>query len=115
MFPTIVQRLAACAAQSRFDRLSANVVDQCKRILLDPIGCAVAAIDKPKDSASIETLNGNGASSAGRSLSNIRTTERISRERSIRANMLGRQGAAMLLSSVSSRATLAVSNPSPES
>ena len=47
MTRTIVQQLADFTAQTDFGNLPAAVVEECKRALLDSIGCAVAAIDEP--------------------------------------------------------------------
>ena len=54
MTRTIVQQLADFTAQTDFGNLPAAVVEECKRALLDSIGCAVAAIDEPKGRAGIE-------------------------------------------------------------
>ncbi|WP_346011878.1 MmgE/PrpD family protein [Streptomyces sp. SID3343] len=51
---TLVERLAAFTADSDFDRLPADVIDESKRILLDSIGCALGAIDEPKGRIGIE-------------------------------------------------------------
>ncbi|VWB10046.1 MmgE/PrpD family protein [Burkholderia lata] len=51
---TIIQQLADFTAGTRYDQLPAPVVDACKRILLDSIGCAVAAVDEPKGRIGID-------------------------------------------------------------
>ncbi|RJG03257.1 MmgE/PrpD family protein [Noviherbaspirillum sedimenti] len=51
---TIVKHLADFTTQSTYDRLPKSVVNECKRILLDSIGCALAALDTPKGRAGIE-------------------------------------------------------------
>jgi len=60
---TIVERLADFTARTRFDTLPAPVVDECKRIVLDSLGVALAAIDEPKGRIGIEygrTIGGSG-------------------------------------------------------
>lgn len=54
MASTIIEQLADFTVQSTFDRLPAAVVEECKRLLLDSMACAVAAIDEPKGRAGIE-------------------------------------------------------------
>jgi 2-methylcitrate dehydratase PrpD len=45
---TIIEQLADFAVQCEFAQLPAQVVEESKRILLDSIGCALAALDEPK-------------------------------------------------------------------
>lgn len=45
---TIVGRLARFTTENRYESLPGNVVDECKRIILDSIGCALAGVDSPK-------------------------------------------------------------------
>lgn len=54
MTRTLIQQLADFTAQTSFDNLPAAVVEECKRALLDSMGCAIAAIDEPKGRAGIE-------------------------------------------------------------
>ncbi|HYF16752.1 MAG TPA: MmgE/PrpD family protein [Ramlibacter sp.] len=54
MNPTIVARLAEFTHRTRFDELPALVVDECKRIVLDSIGCALAALEEPKGRIGVE-------------------------------------------------------------
>ncbi|MEY4138714.1 MAG: hypothetical protein RLZZ371_896 [Pseudomonadota bacterium] len=53
MTQTIIQQLADFTADATFDTLPPEVVHECKRVLLDSIGCAVAAVDELKGSAGI--------------------------------------------------------------
>ena len=53
MTRTIVQKLADFTVDSTLDRLPSEVVHESKRLLLDSIGCAVAAIDQLKGRAGI--------------------------------------------------------------
>jgi 2-methylcitrate dehydratase PrpD len=48
------QQLADFTVETRFERLPAEVVHESKRLLLDSIGCAVAAIDEHKGRAGID-------------------------------------------------------------
>ena len=54
MTQTIVQQLADFTAGATFDNLPPEVVHECKRVLLDSIGCAVAAVDELKGRAGID-------------------------------------------------------------
>ena len=54
MANTIVEQLAHFAIESEFAQLPATVVEECKRIVLDAIGCALAAIDEPKGRIGVE-------------------------------------------------------------
>lgn len=54
MTRTFVQHLADFTAATTFDGLPAAVAHECKRLLLDSIGCAVAAIDEHKGRAGID-------------------------------------------------------------
>lgn len=66
MTGTIVEILARQAARVSFDELPQTVVTECKRILIDSIGCALAAIGQPKGKAGIEygKLIGGGSAEA---------------------------------------------------
>ncbi|WP_334397751.1 hypothetical protein [Bradyrhizobium sp. AZCC 2289] len=91
------------------------MVDESKRILLGYIGCAVAANDEPKGHAGTRTLSSKERF-AGRPVASQYRDDGTKPQRTIdKASMLGQQGAAMLLSPVSSGATSTVSSPSPES
>lgn len=54
MAATLVEQLAAFARESEFARLPAPVVGECKRIVLDSLGCALAAVDEPKGRIGIQ-------------------------------------------------------------
>lgn len=66
MSATIVQQLSDFSADATFEALPEDVVHECKRIVLDSIGCAVAAIDQPKGEMGIKLgrLMGGGAPEA---------------------------------------------------
>jgi 2-methylcitrate dehydratase PrpD len=51
MTKTIVEKLADFTAATTFDRLPPEVVKECKRILLDSMGCALAGIEFQKGQA----------------------------------------------------------------
>ncbi len=44
---TIVQQLAEFTANTTYDDLPPNVIEASKRIILDSVGCALAAVDQP--------------------------------------------------------------------
>lgn len=54
MAQTIVETLADFTIDTHFDRLPPEVIEESKRLLLDSIGCAVAAVDQTKGKAGIE-------------------------------------------------------------
>ncbi|MFT3721872.1 MmgE/PrpD family protein [Pseudorhodoferax sp.] len=51
---TIIEQLAAFSTGTRFEDLPAAVVDEVKRLVLDSIGCAFAAVEHPKGRIGIE-------------------------------------------------------------
>lgn len=54
MQQTIVEQLADFTRRTRFQGLPGDVVDEVKRLLLDSIGCALAAVHSPKGSIAID-------------------------------------------------------------
>lgn len=63
MTQTIVSQLAAFAAAATPESLPPEVIDECKRIILDSIGCALAATDQPKGEIGIQFAAAFGGSS----------------------------------------------------
>ncbi|MFD6349612.1 MmgE/PrpD family protein [Streptomyces roseolus] len=76
MKETLVERLAAFTADSDFDRLPADVVEESKRIILDSLGCALGAVDEPKGRIGIEY--GRMTGGAGGDATIIGTGDRVS-------------------------------------
>ncbi len=74
MSVTIVQSLSEFSANTTFDSLPADVVHESKRIVLDSLGCALAAIEEPKGRMGIEM--GHRMGSGGSEASIIGTGER---------------------------------------
>lgn len=65
MSKTIIEQLAEFAVDTDIARLPVNVVTECKRDVLDSIGCALAGIDHPKGRIGIDAgrrLGGTGGS-----------------------------------------------------
>jgi 2-methylcitrate dehydratase PrpD len=54
MSQTYIQQLADFTSRTTFESLPEVVISECKRALLDSLGCAIAAIDEPKGRAGIE-------------------------------------------------------------
>lgn len=54
MGTTIIDQLADFTLRSSYEALPAEVVDECKRLLLDSVGCALAGVDEPKGRIGIE-------------------------------------------------------------
>lgn len=72
---TLIERLAAFAHETRYEDLPPAVVEECKRLVLDSFGCALAAGDNPKGRIGIEygrLLGGHGSATI------IGTTDRVS-------------------------------------
>lgn len=51
---TIIEQLASFSTETRFEDLPPAVVDECKRLVLDSLGCALAATEHPKGSIGIQ-------------------------------------------------------------
>lgn len=54
MSNTIIEQLADFSVRTHYSELPAAVVEECKRDMLDSIGCALAAIGQPKATKGIE-------------------------------------------------------------
>ena len=54
MGKTITEQLAEFTSETEFPHLPTEVVEECMRILLDSVGCALAAVDQPKGRIGIE-------------------------------------------------------------
>ncbi|WP_326536592.1 MmgE/PrpD family protein [Pseudorhodoferax sp.] len=52
--PTLIEQLAAFSTDTRFDDIPAAVVHEAKRLVLDSLGCALAAVDNPKGRIGID-------------------------------------------------------------
>lgn len=76
MAETIVQQLAAFTQQSGYSTLPPAVVNECKRIVLDSLGCALAAVDQPKGKIGIDY--GTLMSGAAGNATIIGTDQRVS-------------------------------------
>jgi 2-methylcitrate dehydratase PrpD len=76
MTKTLIQHLADFTTDTTFDSLPADVEHECKRVLLDSIGCAVAGVDEPKSRIGIEYARMMGATDPKATI--IGTTDRVS-------------------------------------
>jgi 2-methylcitrate dehydratase PrpD len=54
MSQTLVQQLADFASNARYDRLPPAVIHECKRLVLDSIGCAIGGLDEHKGRAGVD-------------------------------------------------------------
>src|SRR5215218_3834561 len=54
MSRTIIEELAGFTQRSDYSELPTEVVDEAKRLLLDSIGCALAATEEPKGRIGID-------------------------------------------------------------
>lgn len=75
--PTIVEQLAAFAAATRASDLPAAVAHEAKRIILDSVGCALAAVDVPAGQAGIRYGRMLGATSRDASIIGTREPSSI--------------------------------------
>lgn len=60
---TIIEKLADFSVNTAFEDIPAHVVEESKRLILDSIGCAFAAVDHPKGRIGVEysrSMAGNG-------------------------------------------------------
>lgn len=69
--PTIVQKLARFTAGTEFEQLPDFVVEESKRIILDAIGCALAAVDAPAGRIGIDYGRLMGGAESGRGAATI--------------------------------------------
>ncbi len=76
MQATLIQQLADFTEQTAYPDLPPEVVRECKRLLLDSIGCAVAATEEMKGRAGIQY--GQQLAAAGPQASILGTTHRVS-------------------------------------
>jgi 2-methylcitrate dehydratase PrpD len=76
MSKTLIQQLADFTADTTFQSLPADVAQECKRALLDSIGCAVAGVDEPKSRIAIDYARMVGAGDPRATI--IGTGERVS-------------------------------------
>lgn len=76
MTRTLVEQLADFSVDVAYDHLPDTVVEECKRLVLDSLGCAIAAIDTPKGKAGIAYARETGGGLAKASV--IGTGERLS-------------------------------------
>ncbi|KCV65008.1 hypothetical protein L493_0633, partial [Bordetella bronchiseptica 99-R-0433] len=51
---TIIEKLADFSVNTAFEDIPAHVVEESKRLILDSIGCAFAAVDHPKGRIGVE-------------------------------------------------------------
>ncbi len=65
MSQTIIEHFAAFAVSTDINQLPANVVEECKRDVLDSIGCALAGIDQPKGRIGVEAGRRLGGAGGG--------------------------------------------------
>ena len=68
MTATIVEQLAEFTHGAELADLPESVVEECKRALLDSVGCAVAGIDEPKGKIGVEYARMLGGGSAEASI-----------------------------------------------
>jgi 2-methylcitrate dehydratase PrpD len=76
MTRTLIEQLADFSVDVAFEQLPDTVVEECKRLVLDSLGCAIAAIDEPKGRAGIAYAREVGAGMARASV--IGTGELVS-------------------------------------
>jgi 2-methylcitrate dehydratase PrpD len=76
MSKTLIQHLADFTADTSFDSLPEEVAHECKRVVLDSIGCGVAGVDEPKSRIGIEYARMVGAGDPRATI--IGTNEKVS-------------------------------------
>lgn len=76
MAKTIVEHLADFTSDADYSKLPSEVVDECKRLLLDSVGCALGAVDEPKGRIGIDYGRLTGGSDQDATI--IGTGDRVS-------------------------------------
>jgi 2-methylcitrate dehydratase PrpD len=76
MTRTIIEQLADFSVDATYDQLPGAVIDECKRLILDSLGCGIAAINEPKGRAGIEYARCTGGGQPQASV--LGTGERVS-------------------------------------
>ncbi|GAA4353737.1 MmgE/PrpD family protein [Variovorax defluvii] len=74
----IVDALADFSANTQFEQLPANVVQESKRLLIDSIGCALGGLSHPKGTIGVQYARLMGAGAAGAQASILGTGEKVS-------------------------------------
>src|SRR5437899_8024304 len=75
---TFVETLAAFTADTRFEALPSNVVEESKRLLLDSLGCALGGLSHAKGTIGVQYARLQGPGAPGAQASIIGTGERVS-------------------------------------
>lgn len=76
MANTLIEQLASFSRNTAFEQIPAFAVEECKRLVLDSIGCALAAVHEPKGRIGIEYGRMTGIGSQDATI--IGTGERVS-------------------------------------
>jgi 2-methylcitrate dehydratase PrpD len=76
--PTLIEDLASFTAHTRYEDLPAHVVDECKRILLDSIGCTLGGLSHPKGTIGVDYARLMGAGAPGAQASIYGTRDKVS-------------------------------------
>jgi len=76
MTQTLIQQLADFSTGTRYEDLPRDVVQECKRGVLDSIGCAIAGVDEPKSRIGIQYARMVGAADPCATI--IGTREKVS-------------------------------------
>src|SRR5437868_12733300 len=74
---TLIETFAAFAADTRFEALPAEVVEESKRLLLDSLGCALGGLSHPKGTIGVDYARLQGPGAQGAQASIIGTGERV--------------------------------------
>jgi 2-methylcitrate dehydratase PrpD len=75
---TLIETFANFAAETRFEALPPEVVEESKRLLLDSLGCALAGLSHPKGTIAVDYARLQGPGALGNQASIIGTGERVS-------------------------------------
>ena len=74
---TFIETLAAFTADTRFEALPANVVEESKRLLLDSLGCALGGLSHAKGTIGVQYARLQGPGVPGAQATIIGTGERV--------------------------------------
>lgn len=75
---TKIETLADFAFDTDFERLPADVVDECKRLLVDSVGCALGGHSHPKGQIGVKYASLQGPGAPGEQASILGTGDRVS-------------------------------------
>jgi 2-methylcitrate dehydratase PrpD len=78
MSKTVVETLAEFTAATTFETLPPAVVEECKRLMVDTVGCALGGLSHPKGTIGVDFARLQGPGAPGEQATVLGTGERVS-------------------------------------